>query len=215
MIRTEEELVITKTELTRVTGTLMTVQNDLDLRTKELEQSRGKVDSLLRMVKHVLQHLVEKREARRFSLQASKELQRQIAEPLSASFGETDTKMSDYVDERLSAIDAILPQWSAVYGSGYNDSAPNNYVESENDESEYSSTVDPNEAPPPLPPSTMGISRRDGANIPSSNPANIPLPAPPPGGPPGGPTDGQKGSATATESAQNALLEIWDRIDPM
>ena len=56
----------------------------------------------------MLQHLVEKRERRRFSMQASTELQRQLAEPLSASFGQIDTKMSDYVDERMTAIDNIL-----------------------------------------------------------------------------------------------------------
>ena len=207
MIRTEEELAVTKAELSRVTTTLITVQNELDVRTKDLEQSRGKVDSLLRMVKHVLQHLVEKREARRFSMQASTELQRQIAEPLSASFGETDTKMSDYVDERIKAIDSILPQWSAVYGSGYNDSAPELYAAANDmgndDDSVMSSNVDMSEAPPPLPPA-MAVSRR---NVKSA--ADIPLPSPPPGFPP----RTNQMPEPPSENVVNALLEIWDRID--
>ena len=200
MIRTEEELTITKTELGRVTSTLMTVQTELDVRTKDLEQSRGKVDSLLSMVKHLLQHLVEKRERRRFSMQASTELQRQLAEPLSASFGQIDTKMSDYVDERMTAIDNILPQWSAVYGSGFDDSAPELYASmndnnNSDNESEYQeSSVDLNESPPPLPP-TMGVSRR---NV--NTAAGIPLPSPPSGSPPSG-------------KVADMLLEVWDRID--
>ena len=212
MIRTEEELAITKSELSLVSSNLLAVQNELDQRTNELAASRGKVDSLLRMVKHVLQHLVEKREARRFSLQASKELQRQIAEPLSKSFGSEDSKMSDYVEERIQAIDAILPQWSSVYGSGYNDSAPT--VDFGDEESETSSMADYDEVPPPLPPGVT-LGRRNspprsagGSEMAS---ANIPLPLPPPGAPPGarrGATD-----APPSKQLQDNLLEVWDRID--
>jgi hypothetical protein len=210
MIRTEEELAITKSELARVTGALMEVQNELNLRTTELEQSRGKVDSLLRMVKHVLQHLAEKRESRRFSMRASKEIQRQIAEPLSKLFGEEDTKMSDYIDERISAISAILPQWSAVYGNNYNASDPGLYEDVVDDEegvndSEYSSTIDPNEEPPPVP-ADASVSRRNKNTLPPVNPSTIPLPAPPPGIP-------LSAGGSPDQDIIDALLEIWDRID--
>ena len=219
MIRTEEELAITKSELSHVSNNLIAVQNELDLRTSELAASRGKVDSLLRMVKHVLQHLVEKREARRFSMQASKELQRQIAEPLSKSFGTEDSKMSDYVEDRIQAIDAILPQWSSVYGSGYNDSAP--AADFGDDESETSSMADLDEAPPPLPVGITArrnspprdISRERLGSTNSTIAASIPLPTPPSGPPPG-----SRGASTSTtapipKQIQDSLLEVWDRID--
>lgn len=215
MIRTEEELAITKSELSHVTQTLKQVQNNLDLRTTELDKSRGKVDSLLRIIKHVLQDLVEKRESRRFSAQASKELQRQINEPLSASFGDVDTKMSEYVDKRFAAIDAILPQWSAVYGE--NDVSPMDDSVSDDDEyqSDTSSYIDSSELPPPLPPAA-GVSRRGNNASPpaaaTSSHRNIPLPSPPPGAPMATKGPGEVEIAPK-ESVKNALLEVWDRID--
>ena len=117
MIKTEEELSVCKQELKMTAEALITVQGDLKQRTEELDASRVKVDALLRMVKHVLMHLVEKKEARRFSMQASQELQRRIAEPLNESFGAAgDSRMSEYVNERLNAISEILPRWSDVHG---------------------------------------------------------------------------------------------------
>jgi len=212
MIRTEEELAITKSELSHVTQTLKQVQNNLDLRTTELDKSRGKVDSLLRIIKHVLQDLVEKRESRRFSMQASKELQRQINEPLSASFGDVDTKMSEYVDKRFAAIDAILPQWSAVYGE--NDMSPmDNLVVSDDDAySDTSSYIDSSELPPPLPPAA-GVSRRGNNASPPAAARNIPLPSPPPGAPMPTKGPGEEVETAPKESVKNALLEVWDRID--
>ena len=165
MIKTEEELAICKKELKVTTEALVTVQQELKQRTEELDASRGKVDALLRMVKHVLVHLVEKKEARRFSMQASKELQRRIAEPLAESFGENESKVSDYVNERLNAISEILPRWSEVHGGdnegqysgiastdGESDDGDDDGASLLSEMDSLASNFDPNEMPPPLPP---------------------------------------------------------------
>ena len=66
------------------------------------------------MVKHVPASRGEK-EARR-SACSEQGAQRRIAEPLAESFGENESKVSDYVNERLNAISEILPRWSEVHG---------------------------------------------------------------------------------------------------
>ena len=59
-------------------------------------------------------------------MQASRELQKQIAEPLSASFltpskessafEEEQAEMRGYIEERMQKISAILPRWTEIYG---------------------------------------------------------------------------------------------------
>ena len=218
MIKTEEELAICKKELKVTTEALVTVQQELKQRTEELDASRGKVDALLRMVKHVLVHLVEKKEARRFSMQASKELQRRIAEPLAESFGENESKVSDYVNERLNAISEILPRWSEVHGGdnegqysgiastdGESDDGDDDGASLLSEMDSLASNFDPNEMPPPLPPSATVSRRGEKSGI--SDAASVPLPDSPGMAAP-------LASQQPSEDLEEALLDIWDAIDP-
>jgi hypothetical protein len=227
MIKTEEELSVCKQELKMTAEALITVQGDLKQRTEELDASRVKVDALLRMVKHVLMHLVEKKEARRFSMQASQELQRRIAEPLNESFGAAgDSRMSEYVNERLNAISEILPRWSDVHGDDedgqYDDLASTDNDDDDDDDDDdgasllsemdsLASNFDPDEMPPPLPQAAT-VSRRGGekGRVAMSNAANVPLP-----GSPGSASPAQTPAPVPPGKAlEEALLDIWDVVDP-
>ena len=91
-------------------------------------------------------------------MQASKELQRRIAEPLAESFGENESKVSDYVNERLN-VSEILPRWSEVHG-GDNEVSSIASTDGESDDGDddgasllsemdsLASNLDPNEMPP-------------------------------------------------------------------
>ena len=104
-----------------------------------------KTNSLLLMVQELLQHVVEKREGRRFSETASLELNKILESP--AKHYSANDDMKDYIDTKLNAIDDLLPKWTSLSTDFMNDAMDDDSTNPGNGDGD-----DIYLSPPPLPP---------------------------------------------------------------
>jgi len=142
LIDTEAKIALLEDKLDATTSVLRRTQQELLQRNADLEAANLKTNSLLLMVQELLQHVVEKREGRRFSETASLELNKLLESP--AKHYSANDDMKDYIGTKINAIDALLPKWTSLSTDFMNDAM--------DDDSNFGDGDDMYLSPPPLPP---------------------------------------------------------------
>lgn len=142
LIGTEAKIALLEDKLDATTSVLRRTQQELLQRNADLEAANMKTNSLLLMVQELLQHVVEKREGRRFSETASLELNKILESP--AKHYSANDDMKDYIDTKLNAIDDLLPKWTSLSTDFMNDAMDDDSTNGDGDDIYLS--------PPPLPP---------------------------------------------------------------
>jgi hypothetical protein len=112
LIDSESKIALLEDKLDATTSVLRRTQKELLERNADLEAANMKTKSLLLMVQELLQHVVEKREGRRFSETASVELQKILESP--TKYYEENNDMKEYIEGKINAIDDLLPKWTTL-----------------------------------------------------------------------------------------------------
>ena len=146
LIDSEAKIALLEDKLDATTAVLRRTQDELLQRNADLEAAGIKTNSLMLMVRELLQHVVEKREGRRFSEAASAEIEKVMNAPLQAFQEQDDLK--EYIGQKINAIDNLLPQWTSL-PSAFMDDVDREDFESEDEEDDGMAM------PPPLPPGVL------------------------------------------------------------
>jgi len=144
LIDSEAKIALLEDKLEATTSVLRRTQQELLHRNADLEMAGLKTNSLMLMVQDLLQHVVEKREGRRFSETESMEIENVLKATVD-HFKDNDN-MKDYIDSKINAIDDLLPKWTSL---------PSNFMA---DTMEEDSNFG-DDCPPPLP-AGVNLSRR-------------------------------------------------------
>ena len=144
LIDSEAKIALLEDKLEATTSVLRRTQQELLHRNADLEMAGLKTNSLMLMVQDLLQHVVEKREGRRFSETESMEIENVLKATVD-HFKNNDS-MKDYIDSKINAIDDLLPKWTSL---------PSNFM---SDTMEEDSNFG-DDCPPPLP-AGVNLSRR-------------------------------------------------------
>ena len=195
MTRVERELAATQMQLTNTTSLLHETQKNLQKRTSDLDRARGKISTLVGMVKQLMLHLMEKNEAHRFSSTQSIDIQNLLDEPLQQAIEtDDDSTLSNYIEAKLHAIEDILPKWASVY---------------ENSNASVFQGGSGDNVPPPLP-AGVKSRRKPGVRLNTSDRATgnaslVPLAPPAAPAPPATPP--------YPDTPSDLLTDLWCQID--
>ena len=166
----ESRIALLEDKLEATTSILRRTQEELLQRKADLAAAGVKTNSLMLMVRELLQHVTEKREGRRFSQTDQDTLEKIMAQPLE-EFQVRDN-MKDYIDQKINAIDELLPKWTSLPSDffagddleplgGYDDDDEEEEAEGEHLELDEISSITSSEFqealrhPPPLPSSRL------------------------------------------------------------
>ena len=139
LIDSEAKIALLEDKLDATTSVLRRTQQELLQRNADLEAADLKTNSLMLMVQELLQHVVEKREGRRFSETSSLEIEKIMNQPMEHYSKNSD--MQNYIDSKINAIDDLLPKWTSL---------PSEFMTGGlDDDSNFGDDVP---LPPPLPP---------------------------------------------------------------
>ena len=108
----ETRIALLEDKLDATTSVLRRTQQELLQRNADLASAGVKTNSLMLMVKELLQHVSEKREGRRFSQTDQDMLEKIMVQPFE-EFQARDN-MKDYIDQKINAIDELLPKWTSL-----------------------------------------------------------------------------------------------------
>ena len=113
LIEAEERFKEFQEKIDVMSEVLQRTQQELSKRNAELENANYKTMTLVSMVQELLQHVIEKREGRRFSVAPSEEIQKLLSEPVDKFDGTAESAV-DYIEDKLSAIDSLLPKFTSI-----------------------------------------------------------------------------------------------------
>ena len=162
LMDSESRIALLEDKLEATTSVLRRTQQELLQRNADLAAAGVKTNSLMLMVRELLQHVTEKREGRRFSQTDQDTLEKIMAQPLE-EFQARDN-MKDYIDQKINAIDELLPKWTSLPSDFFGGIELGPLADFEDDEDldddDYSSVTSSEyhemlRNPPPLPASKL------------------------------------------------------------